>query len=76
MARFNYYTGDRFIENLSLGSRSCPECKVFSLYVESKKEKRIGCKHCLGEWSLKEDGFSLRRERWDNVRPWHLDEHP
>jgi transposase-like protein len=74
MANFNYITGDRFIANLSLGSRNCPECKVVSLHVLSKKEKRIECRHCKGEWTLKEDGYSLRRERWDNVRPVYLDD--
>ena len=72
--RYNSMRGDRFLENLSLGARKCPECDIFgSLYLFAKKPPIVSCMHCDGEWSLKEDNYSLRRERWDNIKPHYLE---
>ena len=77
MWRSNGYfmRGDRFLENLSLGARMCPECEVFgTLYLKERKPPLVTCLHCEGEWSLKEDNYSLRRERFDNIKPYYLEE--
>jgi len=66
---------DRFVESLSLGARKCPECKIFgSLYLMERKPPLVSCYHCEGEWSLKEDNYSLHRERFDNITPYYLEE--
>ena len=66
---------DRLLEGLSLGSRKCPECQVYgSFFLSERKPVTISCIHCNGEWSLKDDGYSLRRERWDNITPHHIEE--
>ena len=65
---------DRFLESLSLGSRSCPECKTVSLSLVERKPALVNCSHCKGEWSLKKDGYSLERERYDNISPAYIEE--
>jgi hypothetical protein len=66
---------DRFVESLSLGARKCPECQTFgTLYIIERKPVLISCLHCEGEWSLKSDNYTLRRERFDNITPGYLDE--
>lgn len=66
---------DRLLESLSLGSRKCPECNVFgTFYLVEREPVLISCQHCEGEWSLKEDKYTLRRERWDNITPHHIEE--
>lgn len=67
--------GDRFLENLSLGSRKCPECNTFgTLYAKERHPILASCYHCEGEWSLKEDKYTLRRERYDNITPDYLED--
>lgn len=70
-----YMRRDRFHESLSLGARKCPECKTFgTLYLKEKKPPLVSCFQCEGEWSLKDDNYSLRRERFDNITPHYLEE--
>jgi|TARA_R100000501_G_C2612960_1_gene107085 uncharacterized protein (DUF983 family) len=65
---------DRLLENLSLGSRLCPECRVGSLYLAERKPILVSCQHCNGEWGLKEDNFSLQRINFANITPLYLEE--
>ena len=66
---------DRLLESLSLGSRKCPECQIWgSLLLEEREPVKVSCLHCDGEWSLKDDGHSLSRERWDNITPHYIEE--
>lgn len=65
---------ERFLNNLSLGSRFCPECRKVSMYVANRKPLRITCKHCKGEWGIKEDGYTLDRMDYSNIRPLYLEE--
>jgi len=73
-ARGYYEKRDRFLENLSLGSRFCPECKVVSLTLAGKKPVLISCKHCNGEWTVKLDGWTLDRIDYSNIKPLYLEE--
>ena len=74
MSRF-YMRGDKFVESLSLGARKCPECNDFGyLYLKERHPPLVTCLHCEGEWSLKEDNYSLRREKFDNITPYYLEE--
>ena len=67
--------GDKFLENLSLGSRKCPECNIFGvLYAKERHPILVSCLHCEGEWSLKADNDTLRRERYDNITPDYLED--
>ena len=66
---------DRLLEGLSLGSRKCPECNTFgTFHLLERSPVLISCFHCKGEWTLKKDGYSLERERYDNITPGYIEE--
>ena len=34
---------------------------------------QVSCMHCKGVWTVKEDGYSLEREIYDNIKPHYLE---
>ena len=58
---------------LSLGSRKCKECDTFSLGLKDRSLTEITCKHCDGLWTIAEDGYSLEREDFSNIKPHYLE---
>jgi|TARA_R100000656_G_scaffold82084_1_gene60084 hypothetical protein len=74
MASRYYPKRDRLLESLSLGGRFCPECKVGGLMLAERKPILITCEHCHGEWGVKNDGFTLDRKDYSNIKPLYLED--
>ena len=62
------------MDALSLTHQKCEECETWgSLYIKEEKPVLFSCIHCEGEWSVNADG-SLEQERFDNIKPYYLEE--
>ena len=65
---------ERLLDSLSLGSRTCNECNAYSLKLVEHSFNTVECYHCLGEWEIGEDKYTLTRNTFDNVKPLYLEE--
>tara|TARA_R110000824_G_scaffold311640_1_gene498780 strand:- start:972 stop:1202 length:231 start_codon:yes stop_codon:yes gene_type:complete len=64
---------ERVLIALSLGSRKCKECDSWSLTLKDKSLTEVNCKHCNGSWVIADDGYSLERVDYTNVKPHYLE---
>jgi len=42
--------------------------------LAERKPILITCEHCHGEWGVKNDGFTLDRKDYSNIKPLYLED--